>query len=120
MKNDITTLEDVKSLVDKFYATARKDEKIGHLFEEHLADKWEEHHEKLYRFWNTVILRVPDYYGKPVPMHFKLELSKDDFNQWVSVWQEVIDALFEGDNANRAKKYGASMANAFYSKLHKE
>lgn len=120
MKSDITTYDDVKLLVDTFYATARKDEEIGDLFETHLAGKWDEHHEKLYGFWNTVILRQPDYYGKPVPMHIKLELSKGDFNKWVVVWQSVVDSLFIGENAERAKYRGSTMAEAFFNKLNKK
>lgn len=120
MGTDITTLKDIQKLVDEFYARVRKDETIGFFFNDRLDGKWEAHHKKLYRFWHTVLLRRPDYFGNPVPMHFNMQLKKEHFDHWLVVWCTTVDELFEGTIADRAKFRGETMAKAFYSKIKRE
>ena len=117
MKQDINTLKDVHQLVDAFYAKVKEDLIIGSFFNERLEGKWEAHHKKLYRFWHTVLLRRPDYFGNPVPLHFNMQLKKEHFDHWLEVWCLTVDELFEGLIAERAKFRGKTMARAFYSKI---
>jgi hemoglobin len=119
MGQDITTLKDIQKLVDTFYAKVRKDESIGFFFNDRLEGKWDAHHKKLYRFWHTVLLRRPDYFGNPVPMHFNMGIKKEHFDHWLVVWCSTVDELFEGMIAERAKFRGQTMAKAFYSKIRK-
>ena len=119
MAQDITTLKDVHRLVDAFYAKVREDATIGHFFNDRLEGKWDAHHKKLYRFWHTVLLRRPDYFGNPVPMHFNMQIKKEHFDHWLEVWCTTVDELFEGMVADRAKFRGKTMAKAFYSKINK-
>ncbi len=119
MKGDIKNVEDIKLLVDTFYATVVKNNDLGDIFNEHLEGKWDEHHEKLYRFWQTVVLKEMTYYGQPVPSHFGLQLSKSHFDEWNRVWSSVVDELFEGENAERAKLRGRTMSEAFMGKIDK-
>ncbi len=116
---DITNLKDIHLLVDTFYAKVRKDQTIGFFFNERLEGRWEAHHKKLYRFWHTVLLRRPDYFGNPVPMHFNMQLKKEHFDHWLEVWCSTVDELFEGTIAERAKFRGKTIAKAFYSKIRK-
>ena len=118
-KSDIKNVEDIKKLVDTFYATVVKDKDIGHIFSEHLDGKWQEHHEKLYRFWQTVVLKKMTYYGQPFPLHFGMNLNKSDFDTWNRVWSAVVDELFEGPKAERAKLRGRTMSDVFLSKISK-
>ena len=53
---DILDLEDVKQLVDTFYAKVREDNMLAPVFNERIQDRWPEHLEKMYRFWQTVLL----------------------------------------------------------------
>ena len=119
MKNDISTLKDVHFLVDRFYETVQNDSFLGPIFNERLAGKWEMHHRKLYRFWHTVLLRRPDYFGDPIPMHFSMNIGPNHFDRWLTVWVETVDLHFEGDIAERAKLRGRTMAKAFLSKIQK-
>ena len=118
MKHDITSFEDIKFLVDHFYAMVQRDSMIGPIFNARLKGRWELHNQKLYRFWNTVILHKPDYNGNPVPLHFTLNIDKDNFQRWLSIWDEIIDTHFEGVVAQRAKHRGRMMANAFLAKIN--
>ena len=116
---DIESLKDIHLLVDKFYAKVREDQAIGMFFNQRLEGRWEAHHKKLYRFWHTVLLRRPDYFGNPVPMHFNMNIKKEHFDHWLKVWCETVDELYAGTIAERAKFRGYTMAKAFYSKIRK-
>jgi hemoglobin len=120
MKRDIETLKDIQHLVDAFYEKVKHDQFIGPVFNSRLEGKWELHHRKLYRFWHTVLLRRPDYFGNPVPLHFNMALTREHFENWLRIWSETIDGLFEGNIAERAKFRGKTMADAFYGKIKRE
>lgn len=115
---DITTNDDVKHLVDTFYARAQKDEFIGPIFEQFIRN-WDEHHIKLYQFWRTVILKQAAYRAKPVQMHFKMDLTQAHFDRWLVIWKGTVDDLFEGENAEVAKYRGMKMSEAFLEILER-
>ena len=119
MKKDITTLKDIEFLVDQFYNVVQQDSMIGPIFNVRLSGRWEMHHQKLYRFWHTVLLRRPDYFGNPVPIHFGMNIDEHHFERWLIIWNETIEANFEGIVAERAKFRGKKMADAFLSKIKK-
>ncbi len=120
MKNDIRSLKDVEFLVDHFYEAIQQDSFIGPIFNLRLEGRWEMHHKKLYRFWHTVLLRRPDYFGNPVPLHYQMNIDKRHFSRWLTIWSSIIDANFEGVIADRAKFRGETMAGAFLEKIQKE
>ncbi|MFC0878012.1 group III truncated hemoglobin [Saccharicrinis sp. FJH2] len=119
MKKDIETFDDIKILVDTFYNNARKDAQIGPVFEKYLAGHWDEHLEKLYRFWQTILLREMAYYGKPIPVHFKMLLDDKHFGIWLEIWNSTVTSLYEGPLADRAKLRGRTMSEAFLKKIKK-
>ena len=119
MMKDITTLKDIEFLVDQFYSVVQQDTLIGPIFNDRLSGRWEMHHRKLYRFWHTVLLRRPDYFGNPVPIHFGMNIDEHHFERWLIIWNETIGANFEGIVAERAKFRGKKMADAFLSKIKK-
>ena len=120
MKNDIRSLKDIEFLVDHFYEAVQHDSFIGPIFNSKLEGRWEMHHKKLYRFWHTVLLRRPDYFGDPVPVHYQMNIDERHFSQWLTIWVSIIDANFEGVVADRAKFRGKTMAGAFLEKIQKE
>ena len=119
MKNDIATLKDIKFLVDTFYASVQQDTFLSPIFNARLSGRWEMHHRKLYRFWHTVLLLRPDYFGNPVPIHFDMNIDERHFDEWLKIWTETIDANFEGLIAERAKLRGKTMGSAFLAKIKK-
>ena len=119
MKKDIKDINDIKLLVDTFYKNANSDKVLGPIFESYLSERWDEHHETFYRFWQTVILKEMSYYGKPVPFHFTMHLDALHFDLWVSIWRATVDSLFQGEKAERAKLRGKTMSDAFLKKIKK-
>ncbi len=116
-RKDITTLPDIKLLVDTFYRKIREDILLGKIFNEVIKDRWPEHLEKMYRFWQTVLMGEHTYYGSPFPPHAKLPIEQTHFNAWLRLWNSTIDEHFTGVRAEEAKWRGDKMAMMFLSKI---
>lgn len=117
MKKDIEKIEDIKLMVNTFYERIKKNEVLGPIFEERIKDRWPEHLEKMYRFWQTILLEEHTYNGAPFPPHAKMPIDESHFIIWVGVFTKTVDDLFEGEVANEAKKRGTLMAALFNSKV---
>lgn len=118
VKKEIEKIEDIRMLVDTFYGKVREDELLGPIFNGIIQDKWEEHLEKMYRFWQTVLLDEHTYYGSPFAPHAQMPIRENHFNQWVKLFHSTIDSLFEGERAEKAKKQSEQMASIFQSKIY--
>lgn len=114
---DIETLEDVQLLVNSFYAKVREDDMLKDIFNNVIQDRWDIHLEKMYRFWQTILLEEHTYFGAPFVPHAKLPVEKEHFNRWVQLFVENTDAHFRGEKAERAKWQGSKMAEMFNSKI---
>jgi len=114
---DITNLEDIQLMVNTFYSNVRKDELIGSIFNKKIGDRWTEHLEKMYRFWQTILLEEHTYSGSPFPPHKQLPVEKKHFARWMEIFTETVDNLFEGPLAEEAKLRGRSMAEIFNHKI---
>jgi hemoglobin len=118
IRTDITTLEDIKLLVDGFYSKVKKDEFIGPIFNEKIANHWPEHLEKMYRFWQTILLEEHTYSGSPFPPHKHLPIDKEHFERWMEIFIETVDVLFIGVIADEAKLRAKNMAEMFNYKIN--
>ncbi|WP_339918717.1 group III truncated hemoglobin [uncultured Flavobacterium sp.] len=115
--NDITTLEDIKLLVDTFYSKVQKDDFIGPIFNEKIGNRWPEHLEKMYRFWQTILLEIHTYSGSPFPPHKQLPVTKEHFDRWMEIFTTTTDELFVGAIAEEAKLRAKNMAEMFNYKI---
>lgn len=117
MKKDIENLQDIRQLVNMFYSRVRLNELIGPIFEEKIQDRWESHLERMYSFWQTVLLEEHTYNGRPFPPHAKLPVSQEHFDTWIALFTGTVDELFEGPVADEAKWRGGQMAKMFLNKI---
>ncbi len=117
MKKDIENINDIKLLVDTFYGFIREDEMLAGIFNSKIEDRWPEHLERMYTFWQTVLLDEHTYYGSPFLPHAKLPISKEHFMHWISLFNKTIDELFLGETATKAKWQAERMAEMFHSKI---
>jgi len=117
MKKDIENLSDIQLLVDSFYTKVREDDLLKDIFNDRIQDRWPQHLEKMYRFWQTVLLEEHTYFGSPFLPHAKLPVQKIHFERWVRLFNETMDGLYDGEKASRAKKQGQLMAELFLSKI---
>lgn len=114
---DISTVEDIKKLVDTFYEKVRQDELVGPVFKDRFQDRWPLHLEKMYAFWQTVLLHEQAYHGSPFPPHAQLPIDQAHFERWMELFTSTVDTLFTGENANDAKWRAGKMAQMFQSKI---
>lgn len=117
IKHDIQTIEDIKLMVNTFYERIQKNKILGPIFEEKVSGRWSEHLEKMYRFWQTILLGEHTYNGAPFPPHARMPIDEAHFIIWVKTFTTTVDDLFSGDIADEAKKRGTLMAALFNSKL---
>lgn len=114
---DISTIEDIKLLVDTFYQKIRENEMLSPIFNRIIQDRWPQHLEKMYRFWQTVLLQEHTYFGSPFPPHAKLPVNQKHFDAWLRLWHSTINNHFSGVKADEAKWRGDKMAVMFLSKI---
>lgn len=114
---DIETIEDIKLLVDTFYGRIQQDDILGIIFNQNIQDRWPEHLDKMYRFWQTILLEEYTYNGRPFPPHAHLPIQQIHFDRWLSLFTETIDRLFEGTKVEEAKWRAQKMSVMFLSKL---
>jgi hemoglobin len=117
MAKDITTIEDIQLLVNTFYDRVKVDPLIGPIFIGVVRDNWPVHLEKMYRFWQTVLLDEHTYFGGPFPPHARLPVEQKHFDTWLGLWNTTVDELFTGEKADEAKWRGDKMATMFWSKI---
>jgi len=115
--NDITSLDDIKLFVDAFYTQVQQDQLIGPIFNSVIQDRWPVHLEKMYGFWQTVLLNERAYSGSPFPPHAKLPIEKQHFDRWLKLFNSTIDINFKGEKADEAKWRAAKMAEMFRYKI---
>ncbi len=116
-QKEIITIEDIRLLVDTFYGRARLDDLIGPIFNNTIQDRWPEHLNKLYNFWQPVLLGEHTSYGAPFPPHSVLPLEKAHFERWLQLFHKTLDDLFSGPKAEEAKQRSVLMAQMFQYKM---
>ena len=118
MKKDITQLDDIKLLVNTFYDKVREDDLLKDIFNEVIQDKWSIHLEKMYRFWETVLLENHTYYGGPFAPHAKLPVTKEHFDRWKLLFFQTLNDNFEEKKLMKQNGVLKKWPKCFYIKLN--
>lgn len=116
-KHDIEGLDDIKLLVNTFYDKVRQDDFLAPVFNEQIQDRWPQHLEKMYTFWQTVLLGEHTYFSAPFPPHAKLPVDHAHFTQWLTLFTQTLDELFSGEKADEALWRAGKMAQMFEMKI---
>lgn len=123
MKEDIQDRADVFTLVSTFYNKVRENKEIGPFFNQTITD-WPEHLEKLTDFWETNLFLVSKFRGNPMKAHkdvddtFNHSLEQRHFGEWLNMWYETVDDLFEGERANIAKNRARNIAANLFMHIY--
>lgn len=117
MKKEILQLEDIQLLVDAFYTKVREDLLLGPIFNNVIQDRWPQHLEKMYTFWQTVLLNEHTYYGSPFLPHADLPVEATHFERWIELFHETLAENFEGEKAAEARWRAGKMAEMFQMKI---
>lgn len=126
MKNDLKTRDDVYLLVSSFYIKVRADEVLGPFFNDVIKD-WDAHLDRLTTFWESSLFMTrrleQRYKGDPLEVHVKVDkennhsITELHFGLWLNLWFQTIDELFEGENAENAKRRARKMGTFLYLKI---
>ena len=120
--NDIQNREDIKLLVETFYAKVRVDEVLGPIFNRAISD-WEEHTEKITDFWESQLLFTKRFRGNPLEAHVKVDkneghtITNEMFGYWLNLWFQTTDHLFKGEIAERAKHNARKLSVFMFMKI---
>ena len=117
MKPDIQNLNDIKAMVDSFYAKVQINPIIGPIFHQVVQNNWPAHLEKMYGFWQSILLNERSYSGSPFPPHARLPIDKSHFDIWLDLFCKNVDELYQGPLAEEAKLRAEKIAQVFVSKL---
>ncbi|MCB0435369.1 MAG: group III truncated hemoglobin [Mangrovimonas sp.] len=121
MKNDITNKHDIELLVNTFYDKVKTNKIIGHIFNDVAKVDWEHHLPKMYSFWASLLLAEHSFSGNPMQKHIALSklttMSEVEFSEWLSLFIQTTDELFEGEKAEEAKTRAANIARLMLHKI---
>lgn len=119
---DIETRADINLLVKKFYVKVRLDDLLGPIFNHHIENKkWPAHLEKLTDFWEGNLLGGTSFYGNPAQKHLNVDresnhtIDASHFEQWLALWNETVDELYQGQLADTAKFFADRIATIHHS-----
>lgn len=91
----------IVEMVDTFYGKVRQHPNLGPIFSNSIGDNWEPHLQKMYRFWSSVLNTSGVYSGNPMAAHMNLtaKVEPRNFGQWLTLFQETLQELFDEDDA---------------------
>lgn len=121
MKKDIESKEDIKTLIDLFYEKVKSDDTIGFIFNDIVKTNWEKHLPVMYCFWENVIFYTGNYSGQPLNFHMDLNtiipLTLAHFKRWNQLFEDSVNELFAGANAENAKQKAVSISTVMQIKI---
>jgi hemoglobin len=117
MLPDLTTEEDIRCLVDSFYARVEQDELLGPVFNGFAHVNWASHLPAMYDFWSSVLFGTSRYKGRPLPKHIPLPIGAVHFQRWLQLFYQSVDEQFSGPTADDAKARALSIATLFEHRL---
>ncbi|MBX2960257.1 MAG: group III truncated hemoglobin [Flavobacteriales bacterium] len=121
MKPDITSQTDIKLLVDTFYNKVQQNKVLAPIFNDVAKINWDEHLPKMYSFWGSLLLQEHSYQGNPMQIHVELSkittMSSVEFSEWINLFYQTVDELFEGEIASEAKIRAANIARLMQHRI---
>ena len=89
----------ISRVVDRFYGKVRADPLLGPIFLTHVQ-QWDDHLERMKRFWRSVMHNSGEYNGRPMPKHVAIEgLDDRHFERWLRLFYETLHELAPSEAA---------------------
>lgn len=120
-KTDILTRADIEMLINRFYERVQIDDVIGYFFNDVTETDWEVHLPKMYDFWEVILFGTGRFKGNPMMVHKEIHnkstMKPDHFQHWLALFQNTVDQLFEGSNAEDIKSSASNIAKSLMYKV---
>lgn len=124
MRRDIKDRGDINKIVNLFYEKAKADDIIGFFFSEVVAVNWEKHLPMMCAFWENVLFYTGNYEGDPLTthrnIHNKYATSLQHFERWIQLFDECVDELYKGANAEKMKFHAKGIAKVMQEQIGKK
>jgi hemoglobin len=108
--------ESIRLLVHRFYGRVRENFSLGPIFRGVIGEDpaaWEEHLAKLCDFWETVLLGVAKYKGRPIIVHRRMRgLEAAHYEAWLNLFERTAREIFAPEDADRMLTMARRMARA--------
>lgn len=121
MKKDIEHRDDIVLLVNSFYKKVNENKILEPIFNDVAKINWDEHLPKMYSFWASLLLGEHSFSGNPMMKHVELSkltnMTETEFSEWLLLFNQTVDDLFEGTNALEAKTRAANIARLMLHKI---
>lgn len=127
VKEQLITEENIRLLVNSFYAKVRKDALLSPIFSKVIGEDiemWQPHLETMYDFWSSLMLNSNRYKGNPFQKH--VDLSPFDmtlFDTWLHLFEETACEIYIEDLANqyieKSNRIAGSLKAGLYFMLQK-
>ena len=118
MKSDIQNIKDIENFVNGFYQKVRGNDLLSPVFAAKIPDEaWPAHLGRMYTFWNAILFSERGFDGNPMQKHMTLPIEEKHFTQWLALFRQTIDELYQGPKAEEAKQRAASSAQIMNFKI---
>lgn len=122
MLADKITKENIETMVMNFYSRILKDDIVGPFFIEEFGEDmdnkyWKPHLKKLVDFWASIVLGDSTYKRDPFKPHILMDLERETFEQWLKLFFETLDEIYEPEMADIFKERSTTIAGNFMRNL---
>ncbi|MFL9836620.1 group III truncated hemoglobin [Flavobacterium sp. ST-75] len=119
---DIETRNDIALLMREFYNRLLADPAISYIFTDVAKIGLEAHLPHLTDFWELSVLHTGTYKKNVMQLHLDLnskeKLTDTHFDVWLGHFNQSVDDLFSGSNAEKIKTRALSIATIMKIKIH--
>ena len=122
MKTDIESRNDIILLIDRFYEKIKVNPFLRTIFIDIAQLDFDHHMPILYDFWCTLLLGEMTYSRNAMEIHLqlnqKVSLTKMHFDEWLKLFNETVDDLYDGTKAQETKYRASSIAALMLHKIN--
>jgi len=119
---DIQNREHIDKVVRLFYDKLLSNELMKPIFLDAVKIDFEEHFGILVDFWDNILFYTGAYQRNAMMPHLDLHkvfpLKKVHFDTWLTLFEDSINELYEGEKANQAIERARSIGTIMQMKLH--
>jgi hemoglobin len=118
---DIESRADLDVFTRKFYNRLLEDDRVSYIFTDVAKIDLEEHLSTITDFWELSIFNTGPYHNNPMHVHVQLndkeQLTAVHFDVWLGHFNNTVDDLFVGANAEKIKTRALSIATIMKIKV---
>lgn len=119
--NDIKNRKDLELLVNDFYDKLLTVDELSFYFTKIKSVDMATHKTFMVNFWENILFHTGYYEGNPLEIHKNLnslhKVETDVYKIWIELFNNSVDNLFKGINAEIVKERAKMVANVMQSNI---